>query len=153
MGNVLASHCSDWLIRPAMNSHGPDALRYPVVRPVPRLADDRCWFVPLWQASTEAHGRPWGQDNSSLSCRGVLRGLRFQHPTSQAKLLTVLQGEIFDVVVDIRPDSPEFGKARCLKLRATEAPQLFIPRGYAHRFFVLSTDAIVYYKIVAPWVK
>jgi dTDP-4-dehydrorhamnose 3,5-epimerase len=136
-----------------MNSHHPDALRYPVVQPVPRLADDRGWFVPVWQASTEPHGRPWVQDNISLSCRGVLRGLHFQHPGSQAKLLTVLQGEIFDVVVDIRPDSPEFGKARCLMLRATEAQQLFIPRGYAHGFFVLSTDAIVYYKVDAPWVS
>lgn len=63
----------------------------------------------------------------------------------------MLQGEIFDVVVDIRRDSPEFGKAQCLTLRATEAQQLFIPRGYAHGFLMLSMEAIVYYKIDARY--
>lgn len=135
-----------------MNSHGPDALLYPVVRAVQRLADDRGWFMPVWQESSKSHGRPWVQDNISLSRQGVLRGLHFQHPGSQAKLLTVVQGEIFDVLVDIRPDSPEFGKVQCLTIRASKPQQLFIPRGYAHGFFVLSIEAIVHYKVDAQYV-
>ena len=86
-----------------------------------------------------------------MSYRGVLRGLHFQHAGGQAKLLTVLQGEIFDMVVDIRRDSPEFGKAQCLTLRAADKQQLFIPRGYAHGFFVFSESAIVHYKVDNEW--
>lgn len=56
------------------------------------------------------------------------------------------------MLVDIRPDSPEFGKARCLTMRANEPQQLFIPKGYAHGFLVLSKDALIHYKIDAPWV-
>lgn len=134
-----------------MNSRDSDAMQYPVVRLVPRLADERGWFMPVWQAPSEPHGRPWVQDNISLSRQGVLRGLHFQYPGSQTKLLTVLQGEIFDVVVDIRRDSPEFGKAQCLTLRAADKQQLFIPRGYAHGFFVFSESAIVHYKVDNEW--
>ena len=136
-----------------MERCAPSVVQYPVMMPrAPRLADDRGWFMPVWQKSSKSHGRPWVQDNISLSRQGVLRGLHFQHPGSQAKLLTVVQGEIFDVLVDIRPDSPEFGKARCLTMQANEPQQLFIPRGYAHGFFVLSMEAIVHYKVDAPYV-
>ena len=86
-----------------------------------------------------------------MSYRGVLRGLHFQHAGGQAKLLTVLQGEIFDMVVDIRRDSPEFGKAQCLTLRAADKQQLFISRGYAHGCFVFSEVAIVHYKEDNEW--
>jgi dTDP-4-dehydrorhamnose 3,5-epimerase len=134
-----------------MDHHNLDVMPAPIVTPLPCFADNRGWFMPVREEKNPYDGRPWVQGNVSMSYRGVLRGLHFQHPGSQAKLLTVLQGEIFDVVVDIRRDSPEFGKAQCLTLRATEAQQLFIPRGYAHGFLVLSMEAIVYYKIDARY--
>jgi len=119
-----------------MDHHNFDVMLAPIITPLPCFADNRGWFMPVREKKNPHNGRPWVQDNVSMSYRGVLRGLHFQHPGGQAKLLTVLQGEIFDVVVDIRRDSPEFGKAQCLTLRAADKQQLFIPRGYAHGFFV-----------------
>ena len=120
-----------------MNRHNLGVMPAPIVTPLPCFADNRGWFMAVRQEKNHHNGRPWVQGNVSMSYRGVLRGLHFQHPGGQAKLLTVLQGEIFDVVVDIRRDSPEFGKAQCLTLRAADKQQLFISRGYAHGFFPL----------------
>lgn len=135
-----------------MNRHQLGAMPAPILTPLPCFADNRGWFMPVRQKTNPHDGRPWGQDNVSMSYRGVLRGLHFQYPGGQAKLLTLLQGEIFDVVVDVRRDSPEFGKAQCLTLRDTDKQQLFIPRGYAHGFFVFSESAIVHYKADNEWV-
>ena len=110
-----------------MDHHNFDVMPAPIITPLPCFADNRGWFMPVREGKKTHDGRPWVQDNVSMSYRGVLRGLHFQHPGGQAKLLTVLQGEIFDVVVDIRRDSPEFSKAQCLTLRATEAQQLLFP--------------------------
>jgi dTDP-4-dehydrorhamnose 3,5-epimerase len=86
------------------------------------------------------------QDNMSFSTKGTLRGLHFQHPHGQAKLVQVLQGEIFDVVVDIRKGSPAFGRWFSEYLSDTNKKQIFIPEGFAHGFCVLSDTAIFQYK-------
>ena len=87
------------------------------------------------------------QDNQSKSSYGVLRGLHYQlSPYSQIKLIRVLEGNILDVVVDIRKNSPAFGKWFCIELSSENKKQLFIPRGFAHGFSVLSKTAVVFYK-------
>jgi dTDP-4-dehydrorhamnose 3,5-epimerase len=87
------------------------------------------------------------QDNQSRSMKGVLRGLHYQTGVrSQGKLVRVLSGEIFDVVVDIRRSSPQFGLWTAVTLNATEHAQLWIPEGFAHGFLVLSDSAEVLYK-------
>jgi len=87
------------------------------------------------------------QDNQSSSTRGVLRGLHFQRGEhAQAKLVRVLQGTVLDVAVDIRNDSPTFGKYFALELSDSSRTQLFIPRGFAHGFVVLSERAVFFYK-------
>ena len=87
------------------------------------------------------------QDNQSHSTRGVLRGLHFQMGEHvQAKLVRVLNGEVLDVAVDIRKNSPTFGKYYSVVLSATSHTQLFIPRGFAHGFVVLSEEADFFYK-------
>ena len=87
------------------------------------------------------------QDNESKSTRGVLRGLHFQKaPHAQAKLIWVIQGSIWDVAVDIRPESRTFKQFTFAELTANNHHQLFVPRGFAHAFLVLSDMAIVQYK-------
>ncbi|MGM0439957.1 MAG: dTDP-4-dehydrorhamnose 3,5-epimerase [Chlamydiota bacterium] len=88
------------------------------------------------------------QDNESKSVKGVLRGLHFQRPPfAQSKLVRAVQGEILDVAVDIRQNSPTFGQHVSAILNADNKHQLFIPRGFAHGFVVLSEEAIVAYKV------
>jgi len=86
------------------------------------------------------------QDNLSFSSRNTLRGLHYQFPHAQAKLVQVLQGEIFDVAVDIRRGSPTFGRAVAVTLSERNRRQLFIPKGFAHGFCVLSETALFAYK-------
>ncbi len=87
------------------------------------------------------------QDNESMSTRGVLRGLHFQKdPYAQAKLVRVVRGEVLDVAVDIRRDSPTFGEHVAVRLSDENKWQLFIPRGFAHGYIVLSEVAIFQYK-------
>lgn len=87
------------------------------------------------------------QDNESYSTRGVLRGLHFQkEPFAQAKLVRTVMGEVLDVAVDLRKGSPTFGKHSAIRLSGNNKRQLFIPRGFAHGFIVLSDDAILQYK-------
>ena len=88
------------------------------------------------------------QDNESKSSRGVLRGLHYQvPPSSQAKLVRVIMGRVLDVVVDIRQSSPTFGQYLSKELSSDNHQQLFIPRGFAHGFVVLSESAIFAYKV------
>src|SRR5438067_6354499 len=89
------------------------------------------------------------QDNFVRSCRGTLRGLHYQEPDGQGKLVQVLRGEIFDVCVDVRRGSPTFAKWLGLTLSENEIRQLWIPSGFAHGFCVLSDSADVYYKLTA----
>ncbi|MFQ5485894.1 MAG: dTDP-4-dehydrorhamnose 3,5-epimerase [Desulfobacterales bacterium] len=86
------------------------------------------------------------QDNLSYSVRGTLRGLHYQIKHAQAKLVQVISGEIYDVAVDIRPESDTFGKWTCVYLSDVNKRQLFIPEGFAHGFCVVSETALFSYK-------
>ncbi len=87
------------------------------------------------------------QDNQSKSQRGVLRGLHFQHgDAAQAKLVRVLKGTVLDIAVDLRKDSPSFGKHVAVELSEESHTQFFVPRGFAHGFVVLSEEATFFYK-------
>ena len=91
------------------------------------------------------------QDNFSRSNHGTLRGLHFQEPNPQGKLLTVLHGQIFDVVVDVRTDSPRFGQHAAIELAANAARQLWVPPGLAHGFCVLNDFADCVFKCTARY--
>ena len=88
------------------------------------------------------------QDNESKSTHGVLRGLHFQKPPfAQAKLIRCIEGEVIDIAVDLRNGSPTFGKHLSVRLSGENKRQLFVPRGFAHGFAVLSDSAIIAYKV------
>lgn len=112
--------------------------------------DERGHFLETWLAGRyEDAGLPpvFVQDNVSVSHRGVLRGLHFQHPHAQGKLVSVLRGAVFDVAVDVRRGSPTFGRWFGAELSAENARQLWIPPGFAHGFQVVSEeDAVFLYK-------
>lgn len=113
------------------------------------FGDARGFFMELWnQKRYREAGLDWNfvQDNVSLSRRGILRGLHFQNPMAQGKLVYVLQGEVFDVAVDIRRGSSTFGRWHGLNLSAENKRQFFIPPGFAHGFAVLSETALFAYK-------
>lgn len=93
------------------------------------------------------------QDNESKSCRNVLRGLHYQVGKPQAKLVRVLQGEVFDVAVDLRPNSPTFGKWQGVVLTEENKKMFYIPRGFAHGFCVISETAVFAYKCDNYWYK
>jgi len=116
-----------------------------------RYGDSRGYFSETWkQQEFEAHvGKVnFVQDNESLSSRGVLRGLHLQRGEwSQAKLVRVSRGEVLDVALDLRKDSPTYGKHVIVKLTHEGGEQLFIPRGFAHGFVVLSDIAQFQYKV------
>ena len=111
--------------------------------------DTRGYFMETFQRKRfEAAGLrgDFVQDNHSYSTRNTLRGLHFQNPQGQAKLVQVIQGEIYDVAVDIRKDSPTFGEWFGLRLSSTNHRQLYITEGFAHGFCVISETAHVVYK-------
>lgn len=114
------------------------------------FGDERGWFLETWNAQKYIHSGidcRWVQDNESLSGRGVLRGLHFQLPPyTQAKLVRVISGAVLDVSVDIRRNSPTFGQYAAVELSAENKRQLFVPRGFAHGFAVLSDEAVFAYK-------
>jgi dTDP-4-dehydrorhamnose 3,5-epimerase len=121
-----------------------------------RFGDDRGFFSEVWREDRLAEAGVnvrFVQDNHSYSKeRGVLRGLHFQlPPAAQDKLVRVSRGSIFDVAVDIRPDSPTFGRWAGLVLSAGEWNQLFIPKGFAHGFVTLEEDTEVLYKASATY--
>jgi len=113
------------------------------------FSDARGWFLETWnQKCYEQAGikLPFVQDNVSFSQKDVVRGLHFQYPHSQGKLVQVLCGEVFDVAVDIRLGSPAFGRWVGENLSDSNHRQLYIPPGFAHGFFVLSKVAVFSYK-------
>jgi dTDP-4-dehydrorhamnose 3,5-epimerase len=112
------------------------------------IGDSRGFFLEHYQAEKySAHGvGPFVQDNLSRSSRGVLRGLHLQNPNSQGKLVSVMRGSILDVAVDVRTGSPTFGKHVAIEINDDNFRQVWIPRGFAHGFTVLSETADFYYK-------
>jgi dTDP-4-dehydrorhamnose 3,5-epimerase len=111
--------------------------------------DARGYFLETWNQARHAEaGLPdrFVQDNLSFSTRGVLRGLHYQHPQAQGKLLSVLQGEVFDVAVDLRVGSPTFARWEGVVLSAENRRQFYVPEGFAHGFLVTGESALVSYK-------
>ena len=112
--------------------------------------DSRGYFFETFNASVwEKQGitRPFIQDNEALSTKGVLRGLHFQkNPYAQAKLVRASQGTVLDIIVDIRLGSPSYGKHIIVELSAENKRQLYVPRGCAHGYAVLSDTAVFAYK-------
>jgi len=122
----------------------------------PRVfGDARGFFLESYnrKALEAALDRPleFVQDNHSASRRGVLRGLHYQLPSPQGKLVRAVRGEIFDVAVDLRRSSPTFGQWVGERLSAENKLQLWIPEGFAHGFAVLSDEAEVLYKATEYW--
>ena len=113
------------------------------------FADDRGFFLETYHAARFRDGGigdTFVQDNHSRSSRGVLRGLHYQEPNPQGKLVRAIVGTIFDVAVDIRRGSPTFGKWVGVELTAENKKQLWVPPGLAHGFYVVSEVAEVIYK-------
>jgi dTDP-4-dehydrorhamnose 3,5-epimerase len=111
--------------------------------------DSRGFFYESFQSTRYAAvgiQGPFVQDNLSRSVRGTLRGLHFQEPRAQGKLVQVLRGTVWDVAVDVRRGSPRFGRWVALELSETTPRQLWIPPGFAHGFCVLSDSADFFYK-------
>ncbi len=121
-----------------------------------RHEDQRGWFSETWNRDTllaAGIDLDFCQDNHSLSRpAGTLRGMHFQAPPhAQAKLVRCLRGRIFDVVVDIRRNSPTFGQWLGIELSAANGKQLLIPTGFAHGFVTLEPDCEITYKVDAPY--
>jgi dTDP-4-dehydrorhamnose 3,5-epimerase len=113
------------------------------------FGDARGFFMETWNRKRYAEAgldAPFVQDNISVSRRGALRGLHFQNPNPQGKLVAVLEGEVFDVAVDLRRSSSTFGRWHGLRLSSENKKQFFVPPGFAHGFVVLSESAMFHYK-------
>jgi dTDP-4-dehydrorhamnose 3,5-epimerase len=114
------------------------------------FSDIRGFFLETYNEKTYAAvgiTERFVQDNQSRSTRGVLRGLHYQLGSPQGKLIRVLQGEVYDVAVDIRQGSASFGKWAAIHLNAAEQKTIWIPKGFAHGFYTLSESADVAYKV------
>lgn len=114
------------------------------------FGDDRGYFMETYQRDDFYNGGitvDFVQDNQSMSTRGVLRGLHFQKKYSQSKLVRCIRGEVFDVAVDLRPNSETYGKWEGVLLSAENRRQFFIPKNFAHGFLVLSNEAEFVYKV------
>lgn len=121
-------------------------MQIPITNKIPRFADDRGWFM-----STHTQDLPvesWLMQNTSMSCKNTLRGLHYQKPYPQTKLITVLEGSITDVLLDIDPESTTYGQWQQFQLSNTDSDlpnQIFIPNHYAHGFAVTSETALISY--------
>ena len=117
----------------------------------PRIfGDERGYFYEVYNAATWKEAGvadDFVQDNQAYSGRGVLRGLHYQRgEAAQAKLVRVIEGEVLDVAVDLRPDSPTYGKHHSILLSGENKLQFYVPRGFAHGYVVLSETALFAYK-------
>jgi dTDP-4-dehydrorhamnose 3,5-epimerase len=113
------------------------------------FGDHRGFFLETYQLARYAEcgiSRPFVQDNMSRSSYGVLRGLHLQNPSAQGKLVSVMRGRVLDVAVDVRVGSPNFGRHVAVELNEENRRQLWVPRGFAHGFLVLSETADFFYK-------
>ena len=136
-----------------MNVLGTDIPDVLIIEPK-LFGDLRGFFLETYQLERYvAHGisRPFVQDNLSRSAKGVLRGLHLQNPLTQGKLVSVLRGRVLDVAVDVRRGSPAFGRHVAVELSEDNRRQLWVPRGFAHGFVVLSETADFAYKCDNPY--
>ena len=118
------------------------------------FGDPRGYFLETWNRRRYAEAGldvDFVQDNLSLSRRGILRGLHFQNPNAQGKLVMVLEGEVFDVAVDLRRSSNTFGRWEGVRLSGENKRQLYVPPGFAHGFQVVSEAALFLYKCTAAY--
>ena len=121
-----------------------------------KFSDERGAFFEIWnRARYEEAGIsvPFVQDNVSYSRRGVLRGMHFQNPNAQAKLVGVLRGAVYDVVADLRLGSPTFGRWQGFEVSDKTPTQLFVPVGFAHGFQALTDGVLFTYKCSSPWAQ
>ena len=117
-----------------------------------KFEDERGWFIESFRLDllekAVGHSINFCQENQAKSTFGVIRGLHYQIPPfAQSKLVSVLHGQVLDVVVDIRRGSPDFGKYYAVELSSENQKQLFIPRGFAHGYVCLSESAVFSYKV------
>jgi dTDP-4-dehydrorhamnose 3,5-epimerase len=120
------------------------------------FSDERGFFMETFAARRYAEAgiaQPFVQDNFSRSVYGTLRGLHFQEPDAQGKLVQVLRGAVYDVAVDIRRGSPSFGRWLGIELSDENRRQLWVPPGFAHGFCVTSEVADFVYKCTAPYMR
>jgi len=123
----------------------------------PQFPDERGAFRPVFAQRLHAdagYDHPWAEMNLSHTEEGCIRGLHFQHPQAQAKLITVVSGTIFDVVVDLRHDSPTFGKWESFTLSADNPDhpsQIYVPEGLAHGLATPSGPATIAYLVSTSW--
>ncbi len=118
------------------------------------FGDERGFFMESWSASRFAEAGldiDFVQDNHSRSHKGVLRGMHFQNPGPQGKLVRVANGAVFDVAVDLRRSSPGFGKWVGVELSARNKRMFWVPQGFAHGFLTLEDDTDFLYKCDAPY--
>ena len=127
----------------------PTSIEGVIIVDVRSYGDRRGYFMETYKRPDFVAGGidcEFVQDNQSSSTQGVLRGLHFQIEHPQSKLVRVIEGEVYDVAVDLRPGSPTFGKWEGVVLSAENHRQFFIPRGFAHGFYVMSETAVFAYK-------
>lgn len=117
-------------------------------------ADGRGTYEVVWnrdEMSASGVTADFVQDNLIKTRRGTLRGMHFQSRQPQGKLLTVIDGEVYEAAVDLRPESPTFGRWQGFVLKSEENRSLWLPPGFAHGFLALSERVIYLYKVTAPW--
>ncbi|OCW96331.1 dTDP-4-dehydrorhamnose 3,5-epimerase [Alishewanella sp. HH-ZS] len=121
------------------------------------FGDERGFFMETWNQRVfdeKVAKRVFVQDNQSISYKGVLRGLHYQiRPYEQGKLVRVISGGVFDVAVDIRPNSPTYGRHVAVELTADNKRMLWIPEGFAHGFLTLEDDTVFAYKTTGYYDK
>lgn len=118
------------------------------------FGDERGFFMESWNAQAFAEvglNLAFVQDNHSRSRKGVLRGMHFQNPAPQGKLVRVVNGAVFDVAVDLRRSSPDFGKWVGVELSAANKRMFWVPEGFAHGFLTLEDDTDFLYKCTTPY--
>ena len=132
----------------------PCAIEGPLIIEPRVFGDDRGFFLESWNAAAFAKAGldlAFVQDNHSRSSRGVLRGLHFQNPGPQGKLVRVVNGAVFDVAVDLRRSSPTFGQWAGVELSASNKRMFWVPEGFAHGFLTLEDNTDFLYKCTAPY--
>lgn len=129
-------------------------IRGPLILEPRVFGDDRGFFIESWNAEAFAKAGlhlTFVQDNHSRSQKGVLRGLHFQNPGPQGKLVRVVRGAVFDAVVDLRRSSPTFGQWTGVTLSAENKRMFWVPEGFAHGFLTLEDDTDFLYKCTTPY--